>query len=556
MLDPNIPLRAEDYYHGTEVTSIIVDGPRENPDLDDGCGRFRVRHFGVATSGPFSSFTILRLIRSIVASNRDIKLWNLSLGSTKEVNPSFVSPEAAELDRIQREYDVLFVVAGTNRPEGETTVVRNVHVEDGELRNIELSLYMSRMQNDKELAWNWLLEEFNQPTVEVASAPKAVVHIETRENIVYAATFGHFFFLVDKYCDRDFGFLFARKLAYKEIKTATLTTPSSRRNKTVNTYVNYSELEFDSGESFAKLKAAADLPAEFLLYKPSIEIASSIKFSTNQESLETILDLIVHVENVLRTQEDRCQIPVFSKVSDSILIQRLNDRLTESICRDPAQVNIAELDIVGTAEIFNHNDCEFDLKYRRHERHCQSLSNDTIRDFCAQFALSYADVVLDISVVSYCNGTPVVTKKVKDLIDYADDEERCILSKGVWYKYNTDYLNYLRDSLGEIKAEYHPEYDFNGAIHDAFIDEQYLTEMNDPQYADKSVNEVKQLLKNRYYAERAFNLIRAQQDGFTNFDREPKRIGNATVEQMDLYKDGFMCSVKLGNSFVTLTKGL
>ena len=120
MLDPNIPLRAEDYHHGTEVTSIIVDGPKGNPDIDDGCGRFRVRHFGVATSGSFSSFAVLRSIRSIVASNRDIKVWNLSLGSTKEISPSFVSPEASELDRIQSEYDVLFVVAGTNRPDGET----------------------------------------------------------------------------------------------------------------------------------------------------------------------------------------------------------------------------------------------------------------------------------------------------------------------------------------------------------------------------------------------------------------------------------------------------
>lgn len=120
MLDPNIPLRAEDYYHGTEVTSIIVDGPQGNPNLDDGCGRFRVRHFGVATSGPFSSFAILRLIRNIVAANRDIKVWNLSLGSSKEISPSFISPEAAELDRIQSEYDVLFVVAGTNRPREET----------------------------------------------------------------------------------------------------------------------------------------------------------------------------------------------------------------------------------------------------------------------------------------------------------------------------------------------------------------------------------------------------------------------------------------------------
>lgn len=47
MLDPSIPLQKEDYYHGTEVSSIIVDGPHGNPNLEDGCGRFRVRHFGV-----------------------------------------------------------------------------------------------------------------------------------------------------------------------------------------------------------------------------------------------------------------------------------------------------------------------------------------------------------------------------------------------------------------------------------------------------------------------------------------------------------------------------
>lgn len=120
MLSPEIPLFDVDYHHGTEVTSIIVDGPGGNPSLDDGCGRFRVRHFGVATSGPFSSFAVLRMIRSIVAANRDIKVWNLSLGSTKEINPSFISPEAAELDKIQSEYDVLFIVAGTNKPKDVT----------------------------------------------------------------------------------------------------------------------------------------------------------------------------------------------------------------------------------------------------------------------------------------------------------------------------------------------------------------------------------------------------------------------------------------------------
>ena len=109
----------EDYIHGTEVSSIIVDGPSFNPDLDDGCGRFRVRHFGVSVAKGFSSFTILKMIRNIVMENPDIKVWNLSLGSAMEIHENFISPEAAELDRIQSEYDVIFVIAGTNKPKNE-----------------------------------------------------------------------------------------------------------------------------------------------------------------------------------------------------------------------------------------------------------------------------------------------------------------------------------------------------------------------------------------------------------------------------------------------------
>lgn len=116
LVDDNIPVSSRDKRHGTMVSSIIVDGPTINPDLDDGCGRFRVRHFGVATNGPFSSFTVLKLIRDIVSKNTDIKIWNLSLGSTHEIDRNFISPEAAELDRIQSEYDVIFVIAGTNKP--------------------------------------------------------------------------------------------------------------------------------------------------------------------------------------------------------------------------------------------------------------------------------------------------------------------------------------------------------------------------------------------------------------------------------------------------------
>ena len=108
-----------DYNHGTAVSSIIVDGIKLNPWLDDGCGRFRVRHFGVAVGAEFSSFSIIKQIKSIVAGNQDIKVWNISLGSNQEINDNFISAEASILDRIQSENDVIFVVAGTNKPNAD-----------------------------------------------------------------------------------------------------------------------------------------------------------------------------------------------------------------------------------------------------------------------------------------------------------------------------------------------------------------------------------------------------------------------------------------------------
>ena len=119
LLQKEIAITENDYLHGTAVSSIIVDGPTLNPNLDDGCGRFKVRHFTVAAGDRFSSFYVLKNIENIVMTNPDIKVWNLSLGSKLEINPNFISPEAAILDKIQCEYDVVFIIAGTNKTDNE-----------------------------------------------------------------------------------------------------------------------------------------------------------------------------------------------------------------------------------------------------------------------------------------------------------------------------------------------------------------------------------------------------------------------------------------------------
>ncbi|SCT09154.1 S8 family peptidase [Staphylococcus caeli] len=116
LVSEDIEKHDRDYEHGTAITSILVDGPTINPELQDNCGRFKVRHFGVAVSKNFSSFNIMKAISGIVISNPEIKVWNLSLGSNKEKPENFISPEASILDKIQYDNDVIFIVSGTNKP--------------------------------------------------------------------------------------------------------------------------------------------------------------------------------------------------------------------------------------------------------------------------------------------------------------------------------------------------------------------------------------------------------------------------------------------------------
>lgn len=115
LVPDEIEKKPSDKDHGTMVSSIIVDGPALNPDFDDECGRFRVKHFGVVAGNSYSSFTVIRAIKDIVEKNQDVKVWNLSLGSPEEVDENFISPEAAVLDELQTKYDITFVIAGTNK---------------------------------------------------------------------------------------------------------------------------------------------------------------------------------------------------------------------------------------------------------------------------------------------------------------------------------------------------------------------------------------------------------------------------------------------------------
>lgn len=408
------------------------------------------------------------------------------------------------------------------------------------------SLFKSGETDQKNVSWEWILTEFEEEVFQTSTQPKAVVVVEY-EDEVYAITFGHSYFLVDKYCDRDFAFSFARRTDFKEIKTTALTSPNSQRNKTINTYIDYSNLEFDSGESFSKLKAKVRLNDDFDVYKDLIEAGNSLKFNLIENSIQNIKKLILHIILVLE-KDVIYNIPVFSKISDKELILKLDESLEKQIQDDLTVINISEIDIIGATEVFNNNDTTFTISYKNLKEEISNLSKEEVEKFANQNNLLLGNVILDIKVISYFNGISVRTDKIRNLIDYVDDEQRCILSKGEWYHFNDDYQVYLEDSIAEIEVIYNPAYDFSQEIHRNFIDEKFKEEHSQDKYRGMELEKVWDKIKTKYYAERTFNLLREKHNGYENYDREESRLGKAKVELMDLYKEETMYAVKIGNT--------
>lgn len=410
-----------------------------------------------------------------------------------------------------------------------------------------MTLYISQPTEEKDVNWNWLLREFNVDEIKSLPNPKSVLLIE-KEDVAYAATFGFSYFIVDKYCDRSFAFNFARKIDYKEIRTTALTTPNSQRNKVINTYINYNNLEFDSGESFTKIKAKTILDDNFTIYKETIEIGYSLKFTLAQDTLENIADLIQFIEDTLATPLDKNKIPVFTKVQDNDLISSLEERLQREVMNNPNILNISEIDIIGATEVFNHNDTDFTVSFKSFSKDIEELCIDQLRQFSEENGFSLSENLLNIKVISYNNGVQVRSDIMKNLIDYTDDVEKCILSKGQWYHFNDDYLSYLADSIKEIDAVYNPNYNFNKALHREFLNQKYNDEKDEEKYIGKTEAQIRDNIKKKYYTERYFNIKLAEDYQFENYDRNISRVGTANIELADLYKDNTIFAVKIGNS--------
>ena len=425
----------------------------------------------------------------------------------------------------------------------ETTLVD----EDGEVFNFYFQLYYNEDDLLDEVNWNWIIKCFGiEDVASTKKSPLAILIIEYNE-IKYAISFSYSHFLVDKYCDREFPYEFARRVQYSKIKTTALTNPNSQKNKTINTYIDYNNFDFDSGEALTKLKATIVLPEGLDIFTEQIEIGNSIKLTINSPTFEGIGNTLLYIINTIENFEGTpLKIPRFIRITDNDEINLLEAKLIESIEDEDIQVDFSEYEIHATRVIFKEDDY-YELCCSWDKMRFNTLSKQAILDFSSEYNKSISEIVSNGKIVVYIDGESKYTRKLKELIYFTAEENSSIYVDGKWYKYNDDYLSYLNDSVFEIPTTYQSEYDYSKQGYEDEISKIYEEEKDMEEYEGKSKDEILKSIKSKMYKERYYNEM-LEGFGYVNFDRQLTELDKHWVEVMDLYKDNCMFAVKTGNS--------
>lgn len=404
----------------------------------------------------------------------------------------------------------------------------------------EFQLFVKRPSEQDISNWNWIAQEFDFDTVMVNRYPSGILMVY-KEDKIYAVSFGNAFFTIDRYCDYNFAFEFAKRIDYKTVNTSALIIPQSQRNRIINTYTNYSYLDYDSGESYSKLKI--HLLDESEIYGNTVEIGTSIKFSLKMDSLEGIMKLIDFVESILDKPEKN-KIPLFISIKDKEKIEELNNELRKKINKEGGNFDVSELDIIGTEEIFNKVDNQYKIICRGKYETISEISNEQLYNFCEKKGLKLDDLIFKGKIRYIETGWE---ESIYKLLNYTNEKERAVLLRGKWYEYNENYVSLLNESVDSIDTIYNPKYDFSKSQRMNVINEKIESENLDQ---EEIIN-----IKKSMYREYAFNIQR-KKEGYELYDRNLKTIVvGSKIEMMDLYdeKNKTMIAVKIGKGSAELS---
>ena len=431
--------------------------------------------------------------------------------------------------------------------EGQYTIVA-----ESTVRGFKFKLLWQEASGKQDVNWGWAFTLFGQPAGKMAKMPKGIMVVQRADATgrTYAISFGGAHFHLDSYCDHDFGFDFACRVAVRHTKLTSTINNNSKRNKTISSFKNFDHLEINSGESYTKLKLDVDLGAYSGISNSIIEVGSSIKITLKEDSFDDLIELVKYVEQGLASAK-LTRIPVCNLVTKQEEIEVLEESLKKDFPKEGSTVTISEFDIIGVEEVFVRAD-SFDLLCGRQSKQVPSLDINELRAFFSENGIDDVDTMLKTRVRFLVNGNSSVTKSIRNYIDYLDEDSNALLVCGKWYRFNTDFCQCLKESLEDIRVTHESRFDLSMGQLEKFWDVKSQAHKDDEEYKGLSEDARRAAVCKRYYKEYAFNLMRGK-EGYEVCDRKMVEVRGEKIEICDLRKDGVIYSVKRGNSSADLS---
>lgn len=406
----------------------------------------------------------------------------------------------------------------------------------------EAKLFYFETEVASKVKWHWILTSFDKEANQYNKVISSILQIKVNDDI-YVMTFGNSYHKVAKFCDKDFPFRYARKLKYDEISLTSHSSPNTNKTKVINSYIKKNMFEYESGEAFLKVKGKISKDSNTLI-KQNIEIGNSLKISCKEDSLEKLIDILLDIQTSINSKIDQTKIPVFREVVDDLEINKYNDVLFKNINEEQFQLKLSDFDIIGTTEIFYNHLSSYRVICGKFGKDFDELSIDIIKEFCEEKNIIFADKFFDIKIKCKTDEGTSYEKYLRELVDFQIDDSNIALINGIWYEYNSDYLETLHTSLDSLELVHNNTFDWDDEYYNQFIENKILERKDEIDYDyDKCAKEVKRT----YYKEKVYNLS-FEDKGYACLDTKLEQVDSSYVEVADLYKDDTIYSVKIGCS--------
>lgn len=407
----------------------------------------------------------------------------------------------------------------------------------------KVSYYFYNEENDKGIVWDefwggW----FEKKTIGTnkISKPYGCILIEI-DNRCYAISLGGSYHIVSNYCDEAFGYEIGGRIFKKDsVEGKSSKFFNNKKSRTITQYYSDVSVMMDVGESHELLTAKVKLSDKFIDfklydYRKLITFNESIKFKSSDFSPTEIINIVQEMHYIRSFEEEGFNFPRVKSVlktdQNVELLNKLDGILLNIILNDDYMNKLSLTNYVkfgtdlkdiasltGKMEMIYDNKKEFindmdifDIVELLQSRNCRDLNKVKIR-------------------IEELDNSDIELKK---LLDYQTDLDgkSYMLIDGKWCFYNDTFVQYIDRAINKVNEC-------------AVLDESLNIDDNIIEKGRKIFNKHN---SNVEYKEYNYNKYLSEYKNFILLDRDNSYQNIKKIEYADLYKEGHLIHVKIGD---------